>query len=311
MASKERPRCGGKWTEAMFVAFVKSQLRAATRKWKPISDCLKKARVSKGVYHCALCEQDVPVTIKVEGKRIKNVAVDHYPPVVDVIDGFTTWDDFINNLFTEENNLRLLCRECHNKVSFKDSLIRKSIKNSPSLSPEYNSWRAMRSRCLHKSHEAYERYGGKGITICDEWRNSFTNFIQDMGVRPEGTTLERIDNSKGYYLGNCRWATLEEQCNNRSNNIYYEHDGERKTLSQWSKDLNIPLSTLQNRLLRGYSTEKAFDENFVRGVKRGKTDAMFAMFDQGKSYKEVAEEIGCSNDYSRKTFYKYKKDRTI
>lgn len=85
-------------------------------------------------------------------------------------------------------------------------------------SPEYNSWHAMKSRCLYPSHEAYHRYGGRGITICDRWLNSFENFYADLGPRPEGTTLERINNNDGYHKDNCKWATRKEQSNNTCTN---------------------------------------------------------------------------------------------
>lgn len=80
--------------------------------------------------------------------------------------------------------------------------------------PTYNSWNAMRSRCLCKTNPEYHRYGGAGITIDPTW-NSYAAFRSDMGRRPEGTSLDRIDGSKGYYKENCRWATPKEQHNNK------------------------------------------------------------------------------------------------
>lgn len=111
--NEKKTRCSGRMTEAQFVTFVKNQLRGASWKWAPISNCLKKARVSKGIYKCNGCEQNVTSTILVNNKRIKNVFVDHVKPIVDPEVGFTTWDDFINTLFCEENNLQLLCGQCH------------------------------------------------------------------------------------------------------------------------------------------------------------------------------------------------------
>ena len=250
-------RNGGQWTEARFRTFITSALRAASRKWGPRNEVKKKARVERGKYKCNMCKQTVPASTGTRGKRISNVFVDHIDTVVDTVEGFTTWDDFIERLFVEESGLQLLCKACHDKKSKKELLTRRAEKDWPSLTPEYNSWRAMRSRCLFKSHEAYDRYGGAGITICDRWKNSFENFKADMGDRPEGTTLNRIDNTKGYFPENCTWSSYEEQANNRKNNVYLELDGEKKTISQWSRELGIPKSTIQNRLLRGWSEEES------------------------------------------------------
>lgn len=81
--------------------------------------------------------------------------------------------------------------------------------------PTYVTWGAMRNRCHNPKHSAYERYGAKGIHVCDEWRYSYPTFLADMGERPKGMTLDRIDSSKGYTKSNCRWATSTEQYENK------------------------------------------------------------------------------------------------
>ena len=81
--------------------------------------------------------------------------------------------------------------------------------------PAYLTWRGMKERCHNKRHKSYPAYGGAGIWVCDEWRASFMAFFADMGPRPEGHTLDRIDPSKGYYKANCRWADKSTQEKNK------------------------------------------------------------------------------------------------
>lgn len=78
----------------------------------------------------------------------------------------------------------------------------------------YRSWMSMMTRCFNPKHEAYGRYAGRGIAVCERWK-TFANFLADMGERPEDRTLDRIDNDKGYFPGNCRWATRSEQNKNK------------------------------------------------------------------------------------------------
>jgi len=137
------------------------------------------------------------------------------------------------------------------------------IKNSNSThrlskTPTYNSWHNMINRCYIESHEAYKYYGGRGITVCDRWLNSIENFIEDMGYRPKGKTLDRIDNNKSYSKENCRWATPVQQLNNRRCSVFYEYNGERKTIKEWSIEKEIPYDRLRERIKKlGWSIEKA------------------------------------------------------
>jgi hypothetical protein len=112
---KPKTRCSGTMTEAQFNSFIRGTLRSASRRWKPIGDALKAAWVSRGIYHCAGCDKDVPLSIKVNGKRVKNVSVDHISPVVDPTSGFIDWNMFICRLYCETDNLQVLCKDCHDK----------------------------------------------------------------------------------------------------------------------------------------------------------------------------------------------------
>ena len=98
----------------------------------------------------------------------------------------------------------------------------------------YSVWREMLKRCYYLKHPKNRCYGGRGITVCDRWRNSFLDFVADMGPRPEGMTLDRIDPNGNYEPANCRWATPLMQANNRRNNLLYNWNDEHLTLQQWA-----------------------------------------------------------------------------
>ena len=110
-------RCNGQWTQARFNSFITSLLRQGTRRWAPITDVEKEARVERGLYECAKCKNIVPPTIKVGRKRVKNIAIDHITPIVNPETGFVSWDELIENMFCEKENLQLLCKSCHDEKS--------------------------------------------------------------------------------------------------------------------------------------------------------------------------------------------------
>lgn len=136
-------------------------------------------------------------------------------------------------------------------------------------SREYRSWSSMRGRCLSKSNDRYHQYGGRGVTICPDW-DSFETFLRDMGYRPEGTSLGRIDNDKGYCKENCRWETPKQQARNRT--VTVRIDGE--SASDISEKLGMKYITLVTRIKRGWSEEDAVNtpvldkENTVCGMAR-------------------------------------------
>lgn len=116
-----------------------------------------------------------------------------------------------------------------------------------SRSPIYESYRSMIKRCTIPSDKEYHNYGGRGITVCDRWLESFEAFASDMGERPKGKTLDRRDSSGNYSPDNCRWSTHKVQANNKRNNVYLEIDGERKTIREWSDISGVAYQTIQRR----------------------------------------------------------------
>jgi hypothetical protein len=120
----------------------------------------------------------------------------------------------------------------------------------------YNTWACMIQRCNNKNHANYHHYGGRGIKVCDSWLNSFETFLEDMGERPRGKTIERKENNKGYCKENCRWATQKEQCNNTRKNRFLIFNGQSKTIPQWSDETGISYNAIRFRIKRGWSVEE-------------------------------------------------------
>lgn len=127
-----------------------------------------------------------------------------------------------------------------------------------SRSPEYRAWDNARGRCYREKDNKYPLYGGRGITMCDEWRFSFKAFFADMGPRPSPlNSLDRKDCNGPYAPGNCRWATDEEQNNNRNFNRHLMVDGDRLTVAQAAKLTGVPHATILGRLDAGKTDEEA------------------------------------------------------
>ena len=117
----------------------------------------------------------------------------------------------------------------------------------------YTKWSGIVQRCTNPNAIHYDMYGGRGITICDEWRNNFYSFYSwsiENGYK-DGLTIDRIDNNKGYYPENCRWTDLETQANNTRRNHYITYNNETKTLTQWARLLNVNVETLRYRVNHG------------------------------------------------------------
>jgi hypothetical protein len=139
-------------------------------------------------------------------------------------------------------------------------------------SPTHSSWRSMIRRCSEPKNKDWAEYGGRGIKVCERWLD-FETFLADMGSRPDGTSLDRIDNNGNYEPGNCRWATIIEQARNRRTNKIVEWNGIALGLCEWSVRLNIRSRTINARLTRGWSVERALTTPTLNtpGSRRGIT----------------------------------------
>jgi hypothetical protein len=127
--------------------------------------------------------------------------------------------------------------------------------------PTYRSWASMLQRCTNPNNKRWARYGGRGITVCERWRK-FDNFLADMGVRPEGLTIERINNDGNYEPGNCEWIPRGEQQANTRRNRLLTFNGETDYLFSWAKRLGIEPGTISTRLYSyGWTVERALSKD--------------------------------------------------
>ena len=119
------------------------------------------------------------------------------------------------------------------------------------LTGAYRSWRTMKDRCYNEDNNRFYAYGARGIQVCDRWRDSFENFFADMGERPDGYTLDRIDVNADYSPGNCRWASVSEQARNQRTNVWYQVGDERMIQADVARALGIHPSQVLGMRRRG------------------------------------------------------------
>lgn len=118
--------------------------------------------------------------------------------------------------------------------------------------PEYRTWENMRKRCYYAKDKAFAYYGARGVTVCERWRGSFQSFLEDMGQRPSyDHSLDRIDNSKGYEPGNCRWSSRREQQNNRTDSVMITVDDREMTVTEWAREKGMSGRALTYRWRKG------------------------------------------------------------
>ena len=142
-------------------------------------------------------------------------------------------------------------------------------------SPTYQSWRAMLDRCRQPSHPHYNRYGGRGIQVCDRWHGpeGFANFLRDMGERPNDCSIDRIDNDKNYEPSNCRWAGQKTQHRNKVSNVNLTLNGRTQCLRAWAEELGIGATTLSARKAKGWTDEEILTRSVGRWLEKKATPA--------------------------------------
>ena len=133
----------------------------------------------------------------------------------------------------------------------------RALKHGMTKTPTYITWLNIKQRCFNHKNKRYPNYGGMGITVCEAWLK-FENFYADMGKRPEGLTVERIDNELGYFKDNCKWGTYAEQSRNTQNNIMITYNKQTLCMRDWAEKTGIKYTTLWHRLKK-YPPEIAFN----------------------------------------------------
>lgn len=119
----------------------------------------------------------------------------------------------------------------------------------------YSTWAAMLNRCRNPNGQDFAHYGGRNISVCTRWF-SFDAFLEDMGEKPKGMSIERLDNSKDYCKENCRWATQKQQVRNRRNTLRLTHNGHTKSLADWCEELGVNYDCARERMSKGWPSER-------------------------------------------------------
>jgi hypothetical protein len=150
----------------------------------------------------------------------------------------------------------------------KERLIAVATTHGLSKTPMYRLWSSMITRCSNKRRRSYKDYGGRGISVCDRWKNDFTLFLHDVGERPSPRhSLDRINNNGNYEPGNVRWSTAAVQARNTTRTIMITYQGKTKSLFDWAEEYGIKYKTLRGRICdRGWSSTRAI-ETPVRSIR--------------------------------------------
>jgi hypothetical protein len=145
------------------------------------------------------------------------------------------------------------------------AMAERNSKHGMTGTPEYHSWVGMIQRCHNPKATGYHNYGARGISVCERWRNSFSSFHDDMGPRPPGTSLDRINNNGNYEPGNCRWTTASEQKRNSRTARHLTFRGETKTIAAWAEIVGISRLLIRKRIAAGWDTPSALTRQSHKG----------------------------------------------
>lgn len=309
-----KPYNGGTWTVSRYNNFIRSLLRKGTTRWGPKQQAFKLASVGKKInvltgrlaehFTCAGCGGEFPRSV---------CSADHIDPVVDPERGFQTWDEYIERMYCEVEGFQILCKGCHD--SGKTAEEREKRKIFASIREKYPreeaSWRNMKSRCDNPKATGYEYYGGRGITYSKRW-SDFHKFYEDMGPRPEGTSLDRIDVNGDYTKENCRWATWVQQARNTTCNNLLEYDGELLCIQEWGERLGIKPNSILTRLRRGWTVEEALlkvprnKPEYSGRVLPEDIEDLIQSVDKGMSISEWARNYGIDGSQANRLYHRFK-----
>lgn len=174
---------------------------------------------------------------------------------------------------------------------------------SKSKTVEYRVWSRMKERCLNKKHSGFKSYGGRGINICSEWINSFDNFIRDMGNRPPGLQLDRIDNNKEYSKENCKWSTPKQNCRNRRTNCIISVRGEKHTVTDAAEKFNVRRERIYDRIRHGVIGDRLIETRLpvrtgeshpLAKLSQGEVKEIRDRYFLGESRKDLREKFNMS-----------------
>ena len=214
------------------------------------------------------------------------------PRSLDFGRGATAWGDFFGGKIKMNDSIGIYHNE---KGQFVKGQKPFNFIHGMRWTSTYKIWEAMKRRCLVKYSTGYKWYGARGIKVCESWM-TFNNFFTDMGERPKGLTLSRVDNNGNYCKENCRWATWYEQANNTRKNRFITFHGQTKTMTQWCRELNKSYGVVSNRINKhGWDPQRAIETPTRKGkivIFQGKTWTLTQWCRKfNKNYKTISARV--------------------